>query len=280
MPKIIYNIFAVLILAYMGLVATLFVTQRSHMYYPDIHDMSPVETKVPEMHEVRVMVPGEDARESWMYLPPDAARIVVLFHGNSGNVSTRDHKARALIDSGFGVVLVGYRGYGGNRGAPDESGLYADARATIRNLIDEQGKRVEDMVFYGESLGAAVAIKMATEFPKINGLVLEVPFDSALSVAGERYWYVLGLSMLMQDQYPSDARIGKLTMPKLFLIAKQDTVVPAPHGRRLFKLAAEPKNLIEFDQGGHNDLYDYGAGDRITAFIAGLPSPATYNASE
>lgn len=270
MAKIIYNLLAVAVIAYMGLVATLFIVQRDRQYYPDKHDASPSETKVPEMQEVQVMVSGEDSREAWIHLPPESDRTVVFFHGNSENIASRDTKVRELIDAGFGVMLVGYRGYGGNRGFPTEDGLYDDARAAVKYLIDERGADQEHLVFYGESLGAAVAVKMATEFPKIAGLVLEVPFDSALAVASDRYWYVIGLSALMLDQYPSDTRIGKLTMPKLILVAQKDDVVAPYHAKRLFKLAAEPKQMIEFPGAKHNNLYDHGAGARITAFISGL----------
>lgn len=273
MSKIIYNILAGLMIVYMGIVATLFITQRDKQYNPDKTDHAPSETKVPEMIETQVMVPGEDTRESWYYLPADADRIIVFFHGNGENIAARDFKARALIDAGYGVALVGYRGYGGNRGFPSEEGFYDDARTVINDLIKERGKPEASLIFYGESLGSGVAVKMATEYPKIAGLVLEVPFDSALAVAEERYWFVVGLPFLMHDQYLNDSRIGKLTMPKLFLIAGDDEVVPPHHARRLFDLAAQPKQVVEFPGAHHGNLYDHGAAARIIPFISNLSVP-------
>lgn len=267
MTKSIYRVLVLAGIAYLGLVLFLFMSQRSMQYHPDKSDPSPAQTKVPEMIEQEIMVPGQDIRESWYWLPPSADRTVVIFHGNASNIAGRDHKARVLIDAGYGVVLVGYTGYGGNRGHPTEAALYDDARAVVNDLINERGKPQESLVFYGESLGTGVAVKMASEYPKIAGLVLEVPFDSALALAQKTYPFVIGLSWLMLDQYRSDLLIGKLSVPKLVLAAGKDRVVPSRHARRLYALAPQPKKWLEYRKAAHGDLYDFGAGQDIVNFI-------------
>jgi uncharacterized protein len=62
-------------------------------------------------------------------------------------------------------------------------------------------------------------------------------------------------------------------MPKLFLHARDDEVVPFAHGRRLFEAAAEPKTFVAL-RGGHGDAFDvdsaayFGA---IRHFLRSLP---------
>lgn len=272
MLKILRNLFIAAVVAYMGLIATLFIEQRHIMYTPDKRDSGPAQTVTPEMVETKILTPDGHYNESWFYLPENPkAKVIVMCHGNSSNVADRAVKARPFIDAGYGFVLVGYRGYGGNVGTPTEDGLYEDARAVMKYLVEERGVPVSNIVVYGESLGTGVATKMAAEYPDISGLVLEVPFDSALAVAQDRYWYIIGLSVLVRDQYRSDLRVPKLTMPKLVIAAGDDRVVPPIHARRLFEGAAEPKQFLEIPGGHHDNLYDYGLSDKIITFIGALP---------
>ena len=87
---------------------------------------------------------------------------MVYFHGNAGNIGTRGSKVRPFLDAGYGVLLVGYRAYGGNPGKPTEEGLYIDGRAAMAYL-DGEGVGHGKTVIYGESLGSGIAVKMAVE---------------------------------------------------------------------------------------------------------------------
>lgn len=262
---------------YIGLIGVMYITQRSMMYHPDQNLPAPTATKVPGMTVTHVKTSDGHINVMWSYLPKSAPLTVVLFHGNAQNIAARDIKARPLIDAGYGVVLVEYRGFGGNAGSPSETGLMNDARAAIADLSKNHGIPINKMVFYGESLGSGVATRMASEHPTIAGLILEVPFDSTLAVAQQTYPFILGLSYLMHDQYPSDTLIGGLKMPKLIMVAGKDQVVPPEHARHLFNLAAAPKKKIEFPDGQHSNLYDLGAEKVVTAFLKKLTQPSSDN---
>lgn len=67
------------------------------------------------------------------------ATTVLVLPGNAGSREVRAPLARAVNAAGFDVLLVDYRGYGGNPGAPSEEGLAADARAAHRYLVSERG---------------------------------------------------------------------------------------------------------------------------------------------
>jgi alpha-beta hydrolase superfamily lysophospholipase len=83
--------------------------------------------------------------------------------------------ARALARAGLAVLLFDYRGYGGNPGRPSEQGLACDVRAARRFLVEEAEVAPARLLYYGESLGAAVVTERATEHPPA-GLVLRSPF--------------------------------------------------------------------------------------------------------
>ena len=87
---------------------------------------------------------------------------VLVFNGNAGDRSFRAPLA-ALSHAGFSVLLFDYRGYGRNPGRPSEAGLLMDARAARAYLAHRGDIAPAHLVYFGESLGAAVAIALAAE---------------------------------------------------------------------------------------------------------------------
>jgi fermentation-respiration switch protein FrsA (DUF1100 family) len=197
---------------------------------------------------------------------------VLVCNGNGGDRSMRAPLAAALSRMGLAVLLFDYRGYGGNPGHPTEEGLAADARAALGYLAGRPEVDPERVIYFGESLGAAVALRLATERPPA-ALVLRSPFAS-LAEVGRLHYPVLPVSLLLRDRYDSAALAGRLTAPLLVVAGGRDRIVPAGHSRRLFAAAPEPKRLVVLDGAGHND-HDLLAGPpllaELRAFLAGVP---------
>ncbi|MBF0247582.1 MAG: alpha/beta hydrolase, partial [Alphaproteobacteria bacterium] len=158
-----FNAAVTVVVCYVAVLALMYVVQRQFIYYPDATPSTPAEAGVAEMAVVRLETADGLALTSWLARPSRTGRVtVVLFHGNAGTLAGRGSKARLFLDAGHGVMLVEYRGYGGNPGHPTEQGLYADARAALDHL-DGLGIAGRDVVLYGESLGTGVATAMAAE---------------------------------------------------------------------------------------------------------------------
>jgi fermentation-respiration switch protein FrsA (DUF1100 family) len=122
-----------------------------------------------------------------------------------------------------------------------------------------------DIVAYGESLGTAVATRLALQRP-VRALVLEAPFMSVVDV-GRQVWWFLPLRLIMTDQYRTIDRIGSVRVPLLILHGARDSLIPVTQARQIYAAANEPKNLAILRRGAHNDLFDHGAWDKITAFF-------------
>ena len=202
----------------------------------------------------------------------EARAAVLVCNGNGGDRSMRADLAAALTRLGLAVLLFDYRGYGGNPGSPTEAGLAADARAALAYLAGRPEVDPERVVYLGESLGAAVALRLATERPPA-ALVLRSPFAS-LAEVGRRHYPVLPVSLLLRDRYDSAALAGRLTAPLLVVAGSRDRIVPASHSRRLFAAAPEPKRLLVLEGADHND-HDLLAGPRLVdalrSFLASVP---------
>ncbi|MGZ8996730.1 MAG: alpha/beta hydrolase, partial [Rhodospirillales bacterium] len=160
------------------------------------------------------------------------------------------------LNAGLGVLLVGYRGYGGNPGHPSEEGFYEDARAAAR-FIEAEGIPPDRVVLYGESLGSAVAIHLAAEQAARErpyaAVIGEGAPSSVADVAAKRYPFA-PVRTLIKDRFDSQAKVGGINAPLLLLHGEDDTVVPQRFGRALYDAASEPKQVRWIDGAGHNNL--------------------------
>ncbi len=149
--------------------------------------------------------------------------------------------AVALNRMGLSVLLFDYRGYGGNPGRPSEEGLAADARAAQAWLAAQPEVDPDRIAYFGESLGAAVAVGLAVQRPPA-ALVLRSPFTSLADVGAVHYPW-LPVRRLLLDRYPSIERIASVHAPLLVIAGDRDDIVPLSLSRRLYDAAAEPKRL-------------------------------------
>ncbi len=242
--------------------------QRSLMYFPEHELPDPTTVGVPEMAVVRLSTADGLALVSWYAraVGPESPTIVYL-PGNAGNIAGRAPKVRPFLDRGYGLLLVGYRGYGGNRSAPNEQGLIADGRAALDFLAD-RGVGPAHTVLLGESLGSAVAVSLASE-RDVAAIILEAPFTSAADV-GQQAFPLLPVKLLIADRFDTLGRIGRVGAPLLIIHGEKDRVVPVAHGRRLLAAAQAPKHGVFLSGAGHNDLLRHGSAEVALAFLERL----------
>jgi fermentation-respiration switch protein FrsA (DUF1100 family) len=189
------------------------------------------------------------AIHAWRVRSPERARAVVLVcHGNAGNVEVRIPLARAYGEMGCDVVLFDYRGYGNSAGSPTEEGTYRDAEA-VWEWARSAGYEPQRIVLHGESLGGAVAIELARR-KTVAAVIVEDTFTSLVDM-GKRFYPWPPVGLVLRIRYDSLAKIGSLGVPVMVIHSREDDLVPFELGERLFEAAAEPKRFL-VTQGGHN----------------------------
>ena len=186
------------------------------------------------------------------WIPAAGARVATLYlHGNARNLTHRADAMRAIPAAGSSLLMLDYRGYGKSEGSPSEKGLYADAEAGYEHLL-AAGYPPERIVVYGESLGTAAAVNLASR-RKVGGVVLQAPFTSARDVA----WRVLPLlGPLLVWGFDSKRKITGIGAPLLVLHGDRDEVIAFGLGRALFEAAREPKWFWTVRGARHNDLIE------------------------
>jgi fermentation-respiration switch protein FrsA (DUF1100 family) len=227
--------------------------QRGMIYFPfgSVPDPAAV-----GLHDVeRVTIPTSDGEtlQGWFVKasPPHAGATAIVFNGNAGNRGYRADLALALRARGLNVLLFDYRGYGGSTGAPSEGGLAADARAARAFVNARPDAGSTRVVYFGESLGAGVAVGLAVESPPA-ALVLRSPFTSLADV-GQMHYPFLPVRLMLRDRYPSLDRIPRVVCPVTVIAGGRDGLVPIAQSRAIFDAAREPKTWTVIEGADHND---------------------------
>jgi len=218
------------------------------------------------MEEMRVveMTTADGVHLQAWYAPPASGEdTVIYFPGARGHLGLSGFRVRPFLERGEGVLMVGYRGYGSNEGRPSERGLYRDAEAAVA-FVRRRGVETSDMLFYGYSLGTAVAIHTAADAGALAGLVLEAPLKSMADLA--RHHWVFLPRRLMRYRFDSYAKMARIEAPTLILHGTEDQVVPISHARALYERAQTPKRLEAIRGANHNDVFDRGGREHVLRF--------------
>jgi fermentation-respiration switch protein FrsA (DUF1100 family) len=188
----------------------------------------------------------------------DAGPWVLYLHGNASSLASQVNIAhyRVLRNAGLNVLAPEYRGFGGVPGSPTEAALQADARAAYDYLRNTRRVPPHSIVIYGWSLGAAVAVDLATRVPPA-AMILEGAPASLVDLAARRYPF-FPLRFFMRSSFDSIRKIGAIPAPILFVHSTDDEVIPISEGRRLHQEARGATMFVEL-QGGHMGAIDQSA---------------------
>lgn len=234
---------------------------RRMIYFPLRHVVPAAASVLPGAEDVSFET-ADGLRLNGWYISAAAnaeRRAVIVFNGNAGNRAFRAPLAAALREAGLSVLLFDYRGYGGNPGSPSEPGLVADARAARAYVVHREDVDPDRLVYFGESLGAAVAVALAVEHPPA-AMVLRSPFTSLVDM-GRLVYPFLPVRPLLRDRFDAISQIRQLLCPLLVVAGDRDSIVPPEQSRRLRDAAPGPKRFALIPGADHNDF----------ALVAGQP---------
>jgi uncharacterized protein len=214
---------------------------------------------------------GETLSAWWIEHPSPRAQIV-FWHGNGGNLSMWLGAIADFRNRGFSVLAADYRGYGASTGRPSEQGIYRDAEAVTEYFNQRLRKPATPVVFWGRSLGCAVASRAATRF-RGDALVLESPFpDVAALFAYNPVMRVL--SLFASYRFATSEHLKQYSGPLLVIHGDIDSIIPFTAGKRVFERApSSKKTFVTLPGVDHNDQHTSNATywTAIDRFVSNLP---------
>lgn len=243
-----------LLLIYLGLGLVLWLTQRRLIYLPSDRMWTTPQAEGLTGEDWRIATADGVSLHAWWLPHPDGGSdrpVLVLAHGNAGNISNNLGSAPLYHAAGCHALLFDWRGYGQSDGDPHEAGLYADIAAVWQELVDRRGIAPHKIFVHGQSLGGGPASWLAGR-NAIGGLILDSTYTSLVDL-GQELYPVYPAGLILSDRFPSRDHLANVSCPVLVLHSPQDRHIPFHHGESLHAAAREPKRLVRL-QGDHNDV--------------------------
>ena len=224
---------------------------------------SPLDYNIP-FEDIYIQSQDNVRIHAWFIESSRSTQEVLLFlHGNTGNISMRMRDIKLFYEQlGVDILIVDYRGYGQSQGKPSEEGVYQDAIASYDYLVSQKGYEGKNIVVYGQSLGGAVAVDLASK-REVGYLIVDSSFSNLQDVARIRYPFLP--VFFMSIKMDSLKKIRGIQSPKLILHNPEDTVVPFVLGVKLYEQAMDPKEFMRVG-GVHKKL----SRDQENQFISGI----------
>jgi len=180
-------------------------------------------------------------------------RVILYFHGNSGNLSVWGSNAGYFLDHGYDVFMIDYRGYGKSDGVPTEEALFQDGILAYKTV--SKNYKADSITIYGRSLGSAVACHVASK-KEINCLILESPLSSIEDVVNVKYPY-LYIPYGPVYNFSNKQALTKINHPVYIFHGTQDEVIPLESVFELKEIIKNKGHFFEIEGAGHNDMQMY-----------------------
>jgi alpha-beta hydrolase superfamily lysophospholipase len=202
---------------------------------------------------------GEPVRLHGLWLPQAQANapLLLYLHGARWNVQGSAHRMRRMHELGFAVLGIDYRGFGQSTDTlPSEEMAYEDARAAWDWLARQNP--VAPRYVFGHSLGAAIAVQLASQVDDEHGVLIEGAFTSVPDVVSSFKWGWLPVGPLITQRFDAGSRVDKLGSPLLVVHGSQDSLIPPQLGRALYERARDPKRFVLVEGGSHHSTNSIG----------------------
>lgn len=259
----------------------------SLLYYPDNTSYVKRE-KVPSAVE-DIWIPVGPAAEGekihgWYFhskKTKSPRAVIVFFHGNGENLTSHFQALYWLVDHEFDFMVFDYRGYGESSGTPSPENTVEDGKAVLRFMKQKaSGSR---LVVFGQSLGGAVALRVAGELRgeiPMSMVAVDSTFHSYQAVAKKVLasnfltWLLQPFATLaLSDEFAPEHFIANISpVPLLVIHGTEDETVAFELGQKVFELGKEPKEFWAVPGGTHIDAFIRKEGGYRARFLEKLRS--------
>jgi len=262
--------FLALVFFFVLLLIIVFFFQGNLLYHPttDNYLQNQAEREPAEIEKVKITTKDKINLIGWFYNRNlEEFKTILFFHGNAGSLENRTYKLNHFKNLNLNFLIIAWRGFSGNKGKPNEMGLYEDAKSAIK-WLKAKGIKEKNIILYGESLGTGVAVEVAQN-KNYAGVILESPFTSMVNM-GKKYYPFFPVSLLLKDKFESYKKINNIFVPVLIMHGKVDKIVPYDMGEKMYELANEPKFFYSQEYGDHMIEYDEKLLSALKKFIVSL----------
>lgn len=218
--------------------------QWDEKFYHPNKQWAPIESLA---YEEILFTADADTIHSILLEPDKEVKATILyFHGNGANASQWINHVKPLVEDGFRICLMDYRGYGKSTGKPTHLCIAADAQQLFDLLILRKDISQTPLWVYGASIGTQVATHLTkNNQDKISALILDGMMASFTDIAVatspvEAREYV---RQYVTSPYAAKEDIQELKDTKLLVIHSEEDVIPIAGAREVYERASCPKSF-------------------------------------
>lgn len=172
-------------------------------------------------------------------------KVVIICHGNAGNISHRQQLIDPLNQLGYSVIIFDYSGYGRSRGVPSEPQFYQDA-SVFANIAMRQFDR-NNIIVYGESIGAPVAVHIARKYG-FNTIVIDSGLPNIKKYIKGKIPF-LGFMSFLFSEFDTEKFLRGYGGNVLFMHSLNDEIIPYDVTEIVRTYSTKILNI----QGSHNN---------------------------
>lgn len=189
-----------------------------------------------------------------LYFPnEDAKALILYFHGNSKNLQHWGKYLPDLVNRGYDVLAIDYRGYGKSDGKVSEIGMYEDADLLYRWAKKHHPN--QELILWGRSLGSGVASQLSTQ-KQAKTLILETPFYNMTELVKTRFPMLI-VPVEMKYKFPNNENIQNNEMTTLIIQGTKDSIVPLKSAEKLKKILETDDHFFTIKGAGHRNLHEF-----------------------
>lgn len=251
------------------------VFENRFIYFPPRYPEGFVPPENYGLHVEEVWMTTSDGVKlnGWFVPAANSSKALLCFHGNAENMGYAMTRLKAFSRLAVNLLAVDYRGYGKSEGSPDEAGVYRDAEAAYRYLVEVRRFEPRNIFVFGQSLGSAVAIDLASRH-ECGGVIAESAFTSGREVA-RRSFLIPFFEYLIKSRFDSISKIARVQAPVLIIHGSRDQFFPSSMGNRLYRAARQPKTFLLVEGAGHDDVFLVGGEKYLEALRRFLAADIT-----
>lgn len=209
--------------------------------------------EVKDVNFEEVFLNTDTVKLNAIFLKPEQApkATVLFFHGAGGNVTSYLFMTKPLVEQGFQVFMIDFRGYGKSTGKPTHINIARDGQLVLEYLLGRKDVQGTKVLLYGASMGTQVAAKLARENQaKVDGLILDGTISSFTDIAAD-YSPEEQRQMIRQvltSPYAAKEDVKHIAeVPTLLIHSREDKDVPFHQAEVVYKNAPEPKALLIYE---------------------------------
>ncbi|WP_205704305.1 alpha/beta hydrolase [Hymenobacter sp. UV11] len=217
-------------------------------YFPS----SKISPSLDSIRHEEVFIAIDTVRLNAVFIKPSTKPKATIFflHGAGGNISTYLYMVRPLVNDGYQVFMIDFRGYGKSTGKPTHLNIASDGQRVLNYLLQRSEVKNTKIIVYGASIGTQEAVHLTKDNPdKISALILDGTISSFTDIAVDQAPAAqrIIIKIFVPSPYSAKEDIKTISsIPKLFIHSPLDTQVPLKEGELVYNNALKPKVFFKY----------------------------------